>query len=176
MSDAYESVELKSYDPVVVTLEEGETPQEEGERAAYIRALAAIELSKRVQGVGNPHVYESAAEGLKAQAVAQAKASGTSLEEALAKQHVTLAQYDRMVRMQAADMVNQGLALDAWARHFGVEPTEDDVMELLETMSHGKPARLLEQIGQDAAQLEALSLAAMRYAANKHLAMQAVIA
>ena len=81
-----------------------------------------------------------------------------------------------MVRMQAADMVNQGLALDAWARHFGVEPTEDDVMELLETMSHGEPARLLEQIGQDAAQLEALSLAAMRYAANKHLAMQAVIA
>ena len=39
MSDAYESVELKSYDPVVVTLEEGKTPREEGERAAYIREI-----------------------------------------------------------------------------------------------------------------------------------------
>ena len=176
MSDAYESVELKSYDPVVVTLEEGKTPQEEGERAAYIRALAAIELSKRVQGVGNPHVYESAAEGLKAQAVAQAKASGTSLEEALAKQHVTLAQYDRMVRMQAADMVNQGLALDAWARHYRIEPSEEDVMEMIESMAPGHEKELFEELAGDSAQLEALSIAVMRFAANKHLAMQAVIA
>lgn len=176
MSENFDGVELTSYDPIILELDEKAKAMERDEQIAYVRALAAIELSKRITSTMNPEVYENAAQGLKAQAEAQAKAAGTTLAKTLAEQNIPVLQYDQMVRMQAVDMVNQGLALDAWARHYKIEPTEEDVLELLNSMSDGKPEQLLQDISKDPAQLEALSLAAMRYAANKHLASKVLIA
>lgn len=176
MSENLEAVELTSYDPVILELDDKAKAMEPEERVAYVRALAAIELSKRITSTMSPEIYENATQGLKAQAEAQAKAAGTTLSKTLSEQGIPLLQYDQMVHMQAVDMVNQGLALDAWARHFEIEPTEEDVLELLNNMSNGKPEQLLKDISEDPAQLEALSLAAMRYAANKHLATKVLIA
>ena len=67
------------------------------------------------------------------------------------------------------------LALDAWARHYGIEPSEEDVMEMIESMAPGHEKELLEELSQDPAQLEALSIAVMRFAANKHLAATAIV-
>ena len=170
------TAQLSSYDPVEVSLADAphDTAQEQLE--GYKRAMAAIELAKRVTGDIDPAVYEQAALGIRSQAEAQAQAAGTTLAKTLAEQGIPREQYERMTSIQAADMVNQGLALDAWARHYHIEPSEDDVMELVESMAPGHAKELFEQLGQDQAQLEALSIAVLRYAANKHLASTAVVA
>ena len=123
----------------------------------------------------DPAIYEQAALGIRTQAQAQAEAQGTTLSAMLADQEISLEQYERMTALQASDMVNQGLALDAWARHHGIEPSEEDVMEMIESMAPGHEKELLEELGQDPAQLEALSIAVMRFAANKHLAATAIV-
>lgn len=70
----------------------------------------------------DPAIYEQAALGIRTQAQAQAEAQGTTLSAMLVDQKISLEQYERMTALQASDMVNQGLALDAWARHYGIEP------------------------------------------------------
>ena len=118
---------------------------------------------------------EQAALGIRTQAQVQAEAQGTTLSAMLVDQKISLEQYERMTALQASDMVNQGLALDAWARHYGIEPSEEDVMEMIESMAPGHEKELLKELSQDPAQLEALSIAVMRFAANKHLAATAIV-
>ena len=48
-------------------------------------------------------------------------------------------------------------------------------MEMIESMAPGHEKELLEELSQDSAQLEALSIAVMRFAANKHLAATAIV-
>ena len=155
------AAQLNSYEPVSVS--RADAPQDSEERReGYKRAMAAIELSKRVVGDIDPTIYEQAALGIRSQAEAQAQAAGTTLAKTLAG-------------FQAQEMVNQGLALDAWARHYRIEPSENDVMEMIESMAPGHEKELFEELSQDQAQLEALSIAVMRFAANKHLAATAIV-
>ena len=161
---------LSSYEPVKISL--ADAPSAEAEQLeGYKRAMAAMELAMRVCGDIDPAIYEQAALGIRTQAEAQ----GTTLSAMLVDQKISLEQYERMTALQASDMVNQGLALDAWARHYGIEPSEEDVMEMIESMAPGHEKELLEELSQDPAQLEALSIAVMRFAANKHLAATAIV-
>ena len=160
---------LSSYEPVKISL--ADAPSAEAKQLeGYKRAMAAMELAMRVCGDIDP-----AALGIRTQAQAQAEAQGTTLSAMLVDQKISLEQYERMTALQASDMVNQGLALDAWARHYGIEPSEEDVMEMIESMAPGHEKELLEELSQDPAQLEALSIAVMRFAANKHLAATAIV-
>ena len=47
----------------------------------------------------------------------------------LAQQGITPDQFKEDVKQQALDMSKQDLALDAWARHFGMEATDEDVAD-----------------------------------------------
>ena len=47
----------------------------------------------------------------------------------LAQQGITPDQFKEDVKQQALDMSKQDLALDAWARHFGMEATDEDVTQ-----------------------------------------------
>lgn len=170
------SAQLTSYEPAKISLDLKAATMDEGELDAYKRALTAIELSKRVTGDIDPTIYEQAALGIRSQAQAQAQAAGTTLAKTLKDGNIPAEQYELMVRMQAQDMVNQGLALDAWAMHYQIEPGEDDVAELLNQMAPGGERELLEKVGEDPAQLQALSSAVLRYAANKHAAQMAELA
>ena len=165
---------LSSYEPVKISL--ADAPSAEAEQLeGYKRAMAAMELAMRVCGdidpadlrasrTEYPHPGSSAGRGAGDDSFCNARRSEDSLE-----------QYERMTALQASDMVNQGLALDAWARHYGIEPSEEDVMEMIESMAPGHEKELLEELSQDPAQLEALSIAVMRFAANKHLAATAIV-
>lgn len=165
---------LSSYEPVKISL--ADAPSAEAEQLeGYKRAMAAMELAMRVCGDIDPAIYEQAALSIRTQAQAQAEAQGTTLSAMLVDQKISLEQYERMTALQASDMVNQGLALDAWARHYGIEPSEEDVMGMIESMAPGHEKELLEELSQDPAQLEALSIAVMRFAANKHLAATAIV-
>ena len=168
------AAQLSSYEPVSVSM--ADAPQDSEERReGYKRAMAAIELSKRVVGDIDPTIYEQAALGIRSQAEAQAQAAGTTLAKTLAEQGIPREQYELMTSFQAQEMVNQGLALDAWARHYRIEPSEEDVMEMIESMAPGHEKELFEELAGDSAQLEALSIAVMRFAANKHLAATAIV-
>ncbi|MDO4502489.1 MAG: hypothetical protein Q4D06_04825 [Coriobacteriia bacterium] len=175
MTESMPTAQLSSYEPAQIHLGAEVQKMSAPELEGYKRALTAIELAKRVTGVMDPAIYEQAAMGIRSQAEAQAKAAGTTLMQTMRENNIPSAQYDRMVSMQAMDMVNQGLALDAWAMHFQIEPTEEDVMELLSQMAPGGERDLLERASQDPAQLQALGTAALRYSANKHAASVAVV-
>ena len=175
MNKSMPQAQLTSYEPARITLGEEALSMSDSQLEGYKRALTAMELSKRVTGQIDPAVYEQAAAEIRGQAEAQAKAAGTTLMQTMEEGGIPSAQYDRMVSMQALDMVNQGLALDAWALHYCIEPSEDDVMELLGHMAPGNERGLLERVGEDPSSLQALGAAVLRYSANKHAANMAVV-
>ncbi|QTU84957.1 trigger factor [Xiamenia xianingshaonis] len=59
----------------------------------------------------------------------QLQAQGTSLDMYLAMQGITADQFKADVKQQAQDMAKQDMALDAWAKHYGIEATDEDVAE-----------------------------------------------
>ena len=59
----------------------------------------------------------------------QLQAQGMTFDVYLMQQGLTPDQFKADVKQQAADMTKQDLALDAWARHFGMEATGKDVTE-----------------------------------------------
>ena len=52
-----------------------------------------------------------------------------SFDAYLKQQGITPDRFKEDVKAQAADMTKQDLALDAWARHYNMEVTDEDVAE-----------------------------------------------
>ena len=74
-------------------------------------------------------------------------------------------------------MLVQGFVLDSWARHYGLEATEEDVLHVANLMSNNRGKLMLDNLreaGEDE-QLKGLEMAARRYAANKDLLARAEV-
>lgn len=139
-------------------------------------ARAAHALAERFKGRIDDYFYEEARAGMMASYEQQAKAQGMDLEDFLGKQGIDQNQFSMMLMMQVRGMLTEGFSLDSWARHYGIEPTEEDTNELANIMSQGRAADFLKQLeSAPAPEKEAFEVAVKRYAANKDLVSKSKI-
>ena len=139
-------------------------------------ARAAHALGERFHGAIDDFFYEEARASMMASYEQQAKSQGMDLEDFIGKQGMDQNQFSMMLMMQVRSMLVEGFSLDAWARHYNLEATEDDLKELAEMMApQGRSSELLARLEKDPAEREAFELAAKRYVANKDLTARAKI-
>lgn len=86
-------------------------------------------LAERVQAEVPEALREDAEASLIQDFFQQLQSQGMTFDVYLAQQGITPDQFKEDVKQQALDMSKQDLALDAWARHFGMEATDADVTE-----------------------------------------------
>lgn len=137
---------------------------------------AASALAERFEGKIDDYWYEKMQSDLSAQYEQQARAQGVDFEEFLDRQGMDDQKFSMMLMFQAREMLRQGFSLDAWARHYGLEPTDEDIRELTGMMVPAEHVdELIERANQDPKQKEALAMAARRHIANKDLVAKAKI-
>ena len=102
--------------------------QEKNQRAAYA-------LASRFEGRIDDYWYEVTRADLKASYEQQAQSQGMDLEDFLGKQGIDENTFSMMLMFQTREMLTQGFALDAWARHYNIEATNDDIAELAKMMA-----------------------------------------
>ena len=78
-------------------------------------------LAERVEGDVPEAMLEDAEASLIQDFFQQLQSQGMTFDVYLAQQGITPDQFKEDVKKQAEDMSKQDLALDAWARHFGME-------------------------------------------------------
>lgn len=147
-------------------------------RVDYDRAkeeAAASALAQRLRDLDLPEVYyDYARAGLMQNISAALAKQGIAEEEFYAMQGVTGAQFMARMRMRAEEVLRQGLALDALARHENLEIGEDDIFCALRTIAPGselETRRMLEMNGR----VYQLREMALRAKARTHLLDNAVI-
>lgn len=138
---------------------------------------AAVAVAARFEGHIDDIWYEQTQEDLTRSYEEQAKAMGMSLEDMVASQGMNKETFNMMVMMQVRDMLKQGFSLDSWARHYGLEATEDDVVYVADLMSEGRGKLMIDSLKEsgDEEQLKGLRMAALRYVANKDVLDKATV-
>ena len=102
-------------------------------------------LADRLQGEAPEAMCEEAETSLLQDFFQQLQRQGMSFDAYLAQQGIKPDQFKEDVKAQAADMTKQDLALDAWARHFGMEVTDEDVAEEFVKSGVEDPKKLQEE-------------------------------
>lgn len=93
----------------------------------YRNFLAASELAKRLTGTIPDAAYEAVATQMEESLVEQARAERTTVSALLKAQGSSEEQFRMMALVQARTQLRQGAALDAWARHWDIEVTDEDI-------------------------------------------------
>ena len=113
---------------------------------------AALALSKRLPELDLPEDYYTYTRaGLLQNVSAALSVQGLSEEEFFTAQGINSSQFMIRMGMRAKEVLRQGLALDALAKHFGMEATDEDIAYALWKMSPGKEdeaRKMLEMNGR----------------------------
>lgn len=72
----------------------------------------------------------------------QLNQAGQSYDAFLQQAGITAEQLKEDIKKQAADTVRQDMALDAWARHFNIEATPEEVTQEFEKANLDDPAKV----------------------------------
>lgn len=120
--------QLTSYEPITVRL------PAMGNNAAMAPALQKIRenealhiLQERLEGE-IPEILIDTQEQLQLQEIyAKANAQNMPFEKYLIQQRIDPDQFKIELEQQAEEMVRRNLALDAWARHIGIEITDEQI-------------------------------------------------
>ncbi len=143
---------------------------------------AAATLALRFDGKIDDYWYESTRADLMASYEQQAKQQGMDLEDMLGQQGIDQQQFSMQMMFQVRDMLTQGFSLDAWARHYNIEPTEDDMKDFIKMMSpQANSQEKLDEMFEEIKKKEeeqgqnGLFIAARRYLANKDLLEKATV-
>lgn len=75
----------------------------------------------------------------------QLQAQNMTFDAYLSQQNLTSDQFKADVKQQAADVTRQDLALDAWARHFDIKVTDEDLVEEFAKSGAEDPQALQEE-------------------------------
>lgn len=86
-------------------------------------------LAERLEGEAPEAMVEETESNLLQDFFQQLQYQGMTLDQYLMSQGINQAQFKEDVKQQAQEMACQDLALDAWARHYGMEVTDDDLAE-----------------------------------------------
>lgn len=90
---------------------------------------ALAELQKRVDVEIPASMAEETEAELLQSFFTQLQQQGATFDAYLAAQNINADQFKEDVKAQAADMVKQNLALDAWARHAGLTVTDEEIVD-----------------------------------------------
>ncbi len=138
---------------------------------------AAAAVAERFEGKIDDVWYEQTHEDLMRTYEEQAKSVNMSLDAMISEQGMNRETFNMMTMMQVRDMLKQGFSLDAWARHYGLEATDEDVVYVANLMSNGRGKLMIDNLKEvgDEEQLKGLRIAALRYVANKDVLDKATI-
>ena len=130
---------------------------------------AVEKLSERFTGTIDDSLYETTRDELQKGYEARAKAQGLDFQDYLGMQGIDEKEYNMMLMLEVRDTLVQGYSLDAWARHYNIEPSEEDIEKLANMMSGEHADKFLEEQKKHDPKLLSLRIAARRFAANKDL-------
>lgn len=133
-----------------------------------------IKLGERVADEPPAALVEEAEAALLQDFFQQLQGQGMSFDMYLSQQGLTPDQFKQDVKQQAADTAKQDLALDAWARHFGIEATGKDVTEEFVKSGAEDPAALEAQWRENG-QLHMVREGVLRTKAVKDVMDKAVV-
>lgn len=103
------------------------------------------ELADRLEGDVPEALCTEAETSLLQDFFQQLQRQGASFDAYLAQQGITPDQFKEDMKAQALDMTRQDLALDAWARHFEMTVTEEDVAAEFVKSGAPDPQKLQEE-------------------------------
>lgn len=106
---------------------------------------ALYALQERLQGEAPEALCEAEEQNLIQNFFMQIQQSGMTFDNYLAQSGLTPDTFKEDVKKQAKDVVAQDLALDAWARHAGIEITEADISAEFEKAGVDDPKGLEKQ-------------------------------
>ena len=90
---------------------------------------ALFALQERLIGEVPAVMAEEAERDLLQNFFTQLQSQGATLDAYLKAQDITADKFKEDVKLQAVDTVKQNLALDAWARHAGIEVSDEEIVE-----------------------------------------------
>ena len=131
-------------------------------------------LAERVEGDVPEAMLEDAEASLIQDFFQQLQSQGMTFDVYLAQQGITPDQFKEDVKKQAEDMSKQDLALDAWARHFGMDATAEEVTEEFVKSGVEDPAAL-EAEWRSNGQLHMVRQGVIRTKAVKDIMDKAVV-
>ena len=106
---------------------------------------ALYELQKRLEGEPPAAMTDDAEADLLRTFFEQLQKQSLTLDAYLQQQGITSDQFKQDVKNQAADTVKQNLALDAWARHNGIEVTDEEIVEEFKASGAKDPDALYDE-------------------------------
>lgn len=102
-------------------------------------------LAARVEGDLPENLCEIEEANLLQSFFRQLQANGISFDQYLEAANLTSDQFKEDTKKQAADLVRQDLALDAWARHFDIPATDEEVTAEFEAADVDDPAAVQKE-------------------------------
>lgn len=136
--------------------------------------LAVTELSKRFTGSIADELYEHTQADLMQNFHAQLKQQGLTMEQFFEQQGIGEQQFSMSIMMQTREILVQGFALDALARHLKLEITDEDIEETFKAMAPGKEKEARREF-EATGRMYLIKEAAQRMKANKWLVETAEI-
>lgn len=102
-------------------------------------------LQDRLEGEVSDAVVEEQEAQLLQDFFTQLQRQGLTLDGYLKQQGITSDQFRDDVKLQAADVAKQDLALDAWAAEKGLEATEQDILDEFSKAGSDDPEKMVEE-------------------------------
>ncbi|WP_303249250.1 trigger factor [uncultured Slackia sp.] len=106
---------------------------------------ALFALQERLIGEVPAVMAEEAERDLLQNFFTQLQNQGATLDAYLKAQDITADKFKEDVKLQAVDAVKQNLALDAWARHAGIEVSDEEIVEEFKNSGAQDPDALYEE-------------------------------
>lgn len=131
-------------------------------------------LGERLQGEPPEAMVEEAETNLLQDFYRQLQAQGMTFDSYLQLQGMTSAQFRDDVKKQAADVSKQNLALDAWAEHYEIQASDQDI-KLEFTMNGATNADELLEQWRESGQLYMLRQSVLRKKASDDVMDKAVV-
>ncbi len=106
---------------------------------------ALFALQERLIGEVPAVMAEEAERDLLQNFFTQLQNQGATLDAYLKAQDITADKFKEDVKLQAVDTVKQNLALDAWARHAGIEVSDEEIVEEFKNSGAQDPDALYDE-------------------------------
>lgn len=122
-----EVMALESVEDLRARIDEAVSAQKAGMLPRLKENACMAELVKRFEGDAPASMVEDSESALLQEFFGQLQRQGMNFDAYLMQQGITADKFKADVKLQAADDAKEKLALDAWARHAGIEATAEEV-------------------------------------------------
>lgn len=142
---AKEKLGFESLEDMRTRIADSITQQKEAMMPRLKENAILVALSERLEGDVPEGMTEDAEANLLQDFFQQLQSQNMSFDMYLAQQGMTADQFKQDVKLQAADVAKQDLALDAWVRKFNLEATDEEVAEEFAKTGTDKPEAMMKE-------------------------------